>query len=155
MYLQLERQGHSAEELRDCVEREEWLIDNCLTTADLDLLYLDDDLAILRMNARAEIKVLEMNLRYKHDGRLESHLTADIVSRERFIQRLQGLDWKDLSLDRRNRYAGSAFACRFREEFIRIQMLDNDRAKIRSGFSPFVSFRQCQYSNDGRFSGRT
>lgn len=154
LYLGLQRQGYAAEELRDFAEREEWLIDNCLTTEDLDLLYLDDDLDVLVMNARAEIKVLEMNIRYKHDSRPEAELRNEIASRERFIQRLEGLSWNELSLERRNRYAQSAFTCRFRDEFIRIQMLDGDRAKIRSGFSPFVFFRRCEYSSDGTFSGQ-
>jgi hypothetical protein len=154
LYLQLQRQGYAAEELRDFAEREEWLIDNCLTTEDLDLLYLDDDLDVLVMNARAEIKVLEMNVRYRHDARPESELRNEIASCERFIQRLEGLCWNELPLERRNRYARLAFTCRFRDEFIRIQMLDGDRAKVRSGFSPFVFFRRCEYSSDGAFSGQ-
>lgn len=78
----------------------------------------------------------------------------EIATRERFIQRLQGLSWNELPLERRNRYARSAFTCRFRDEFIRIQLLDGDRAKIRNGFSPFVFFRRCEFSGDGKFSGQ-
>lgn len=154
LYLGLQRQGYTSEELRDFAEREEWLIDNCLTTEDLDLLYLDDDLEVLVMNARAEIKVFKMNITCGHDARPESELRNEIAIRKRFIQRLQALSWNELALERRNRYARSAFTCRFRDEFIRIQLLDGDRAKIRSGFSPFVFFRRCEYSSDGTFSGQ-
>ena len=56
LYLGLQRQGYASEELRDFAEREEWLIDKCLTTEALELEYLDDDLDQLVMNARAEIK---------------------------------------------------------------------------------------------------
>jgi hypothetical protein len=96
LYLELQRQGYAAEELRDLAEREEWQIDNCLTTEDLDLLYLDNDLDVLVMDARAEIKVLEMNIKNGHDSRPESELRSDIATRQRFIERLQGLSWNEL-----------------------------------------------------------
>jgi hypothetical protein len=154
LYLALQRQGYGAEELRDFAEREEWQIDNCLTTDEFDFLYLDDDLELLAMNARAEIKVLKMNIAGGHDARPESELRNDIATRERFVQRLQTLSWNELPLERRNRYARWAFTCRFRDEFIRIQMLEGDRSKIRTGFSPFVFFQRCEYSSDGKFSGQ-
>ena len=75
-----------------------------------------------------------------------------MATREGFIQHLQCLPWNELPLERLHGYARSAFTCWFQDDFIRIQLLDDDRAKIRNGFSPFVFFRRCEYLSSGKFS---
>jgi hypothetical protein len=57
-----------------------------------------------------------------------------------------------LSEARRERLARAAFRVRARNEWVRLTMLESDRAQMRHGLSPWLAFREHQWNHEDGFS---
>jgi hypothetical protein len=137
LLLRLQRDGYATEELELIARLEEWSIDNLLTTEELQ--YVDDDLDALILHVESWLIAVDQGVTRDARGNLVDQ-TAEISAARRDLERLQELranggiipDHKRDAFDRR------VFRGRFVSEFIRLQLLDGDRAKIRAGYSPLI-----------------
>ena len=63
------------------------------------------------------------------------------------------LDWEALPLDRRRPYERAAFGIAIRDDWVRLQMLEADRSKVRAGFSIFMTLHQESWGEECGFAG--
>lgn len=157
LLLHLERAGWTGAELHRVAQIEEWTID-CVLTTD-ELTYEDDEVKLVS----AEIQML-----VDRDAELLAYLEADPrpsrppsywdpeatpdALRDRcstLRQYLQCITAPQLSEARRENIARTAFRTRARHEAVRRMLLNGDRARLRQGFSPWVTFREHQYGPEG------
>lgn len=133
-FLQLEREGYSPEELRIIAEMEEWYIDN-LWAAD-EMAYLDDDLEtmILFHSERA--------VAFNHSDPPE---TEQVDKIRKQVQRLRNFQVEGIPEKLRPVIKKDAFRARAWNEMMRVTFLNQERDKIRAGYSPFVSMRSWSY----------
>jgi hypothetical protein len=128
LFVKLQHQGYSTDELRLIAEFEEAVIDDILTVG--DLAYADDDLDTLVLYAEARIDALEHGWREDSEGvRIDS--TADLERARREVRYLQDLQAKGVPDRLRERIEKQAFRVRAMNEAIRIQLVEMDRAKSR------------------------
>ena len=145
--IALERDGYSAEELRVIAEFEEQTIDNILTTD--ELAYIDDDLGIIIQHMDDMLRDAEKN------GRSEIGVdrSGKTVTRERFEQRLcmlQRFQHEGIPERYQSTITRDAFRIRYQRELIRFYLCEQDRAKTRAGYSPYVfCVEESWHKNDG------
>lgn len=148
--------GFGRGELRDFVDLEECVIDDCL--ADEDLPYDDDDCAVVARRDRIEIDQLNAEMWSRlpevehpkdwHRSSWNSELarlgTQELVERrERIETHLRRVEQTDLATapQKWRRHLGrTAFCIRARDESIRALLIAAERAQLEAGFSPAVQF---------------
>jgi hypothetical protein len=132
LLTKLQKAGWGADELRLVASTEEWMIDNCLTGDETP--YLDDDLDTLIRFFSDRIDSFEHSIGGDSEERDEELLKA-----RRELQLMRRLKENGIPDDRKATIEKAAFRARALEEFLRLWLLEMDRAKVLAGFSPFVS----------------
>jgi hypothetical protein len=146
MLLKLQRDGYTTDELESVARWEESLIDDLLTVG--DMAYFDDDLDTLIAFAEACVIAVENSFTADSHGRRTSLPQEEMDSAHRrlaFFRRLRAEG--GIPEHRREHFHKSAYRVRCVTEGVRLELLHNDRAKIRCGYSPFVMARRTEYSN--------
>jgi hypothetical protein len=156
LFLSLLARGWTKDELRDFADFEEWLVDDCVTDADLS--YEDDDAAVVARHYRVDLTRLndeiwsrlpiEQQPRDWHrtgwNGELAEVTTEELLKRRdsalASLERIKKTGREAESSRRKHRLGRAAFCLRFHEESIRVMLIAGDRAKLEAGFSPAVQF---------------
>lgn len=139
LLLELERGGYSAAEVRDIADSEEATIDEILTTD--ELAYIDDDLDLL-INVCTEM--VEHGSHVPRDEQPPEQV-AQLEKYERFLVKLRRYKTMGLPENLKGVIADAAFEQRAKNEMIRVMMLDQDRARVRAGYSPSVCASESRY----------
>ena len=139
LLLELAREGYSSSEVRDIAESEEATIDEILTTD--ELAYIDDDLDLL-INTCTEM--VEHCSHVSRDE-LSPEQVEKLNNYEQFLVKLRRYKAMGLPESRKGAIADAAFEQRAKNEMIRVMMLDQDRARIRAGYSPSVCASASRY----------
>lgn len=146
--VQLERQGYNTAELRDIADDEETLITELLTTE--QLAYIDDDLDFL-INYCTEI--IKQGFHVTTEECRAS--AAKRENYERYLVTLRRYRTMGLPENCKDSIAEVAFNHRAHSEAIRVMLLDQDRARLRAGYSPAVcalaSRYDCKEDSPGLF----
>lgn len=160
LFSALQQRGYALTELRKFAEFEEMMID-CILTID-DLAYENDDVRLLLVHAEEQIEIATCRLRQLQDGDplvpVDDPAAAIAEAQERIASARQTLDTlTGVSLDRlsdahRHELGRVAFQVRMLNEFIRINAFEPDRAKMKTGYSPWVLF---QHSDTTWQDGKT
>jgi len=147
LFLRLERAGVSSLELRAFAEFEEGIIDDVITGDDTP--YDDDDLAVLARDYEARICLIEdrLFLHEEHASDRESlQYSRSTIEELRTslgaICAAQRCGLEHLRAEVREQIQRQAFHVRERDEFIRLSMIQSDRATLAAGYSFFVAFRE-------------
>jgi len=148
LFVKLQRQGYTTDELRVIAEFEEWMIDNAYTTD--DLAYVDDDLETLRLHAQGRIDALEHGTSRDSSG-ASIDRTAEIERARREVTYIQNLQANGVPERLRQKIEKQAFRIRAVNEFIRVHLFESDRAKITAEYSPFVTYSSGSWSQTGGF----
>jgi hypothetical protein len=150
LYLSLQRQGYTTDELRLLADIEESMIQEVYTTE--DLAYVDDDLETLRLHAQARLEALEQNTTSDSQG-VQIDRTAEIDRARRSVKSVQALQAHGVPERLRETVAKQAFHVRAMNDAIRVMLLQTDRDKIVAGYSPFVCCSASSWSWDDGFKG--
>lgn len=150
LYLKLAREGHTAAELRGYATFEEWLVDTILTDAEWP--YIDDDLELLVAHYELRVEGYLNGHRRDASGSIidESEEHKKMERQLAFLRRLQrdGIDLRYQEV-----VAKHAFRARALDDVMRTMQLDEDRDKIRAGYSPWVLCKGFSWSADGGYKG--
>lgn len=148
-FLKLRRKGYSDEELRAYADFEEYWIDNVLTRD--DLAYEDDDLETLIVHTKERVDALQYGSTTDSEGHPIDR-SADLVEEEETLKILQAVQQVGMSEKLAHGIAQSAYRVRMLNEMIRLQTLNEDRALLKSGYSPYLCFRSHGWkAADGQF----
>lgn len=148
LFLELEREGYSPDELRALAEYEEGFITDILVNEEMP--YLDDDRELLLASWRADIEANERLLGWRwDDGGLstqeQARLHDEIESLGRQISFLEAHPLQTMSEDLRKKTAKMAWRTRARDEFVRLTQLTRVRDLIRMGYTPWLIFLGVQH----------
>jgi hypothetical protein len=146
LLAQLQRQRWEAAELSLVASTEEWTIDNFLTGDETP--YLDDDLDTLIRYFSEQIDSIEHS---SGDDPQEREKRLSKARRE--LELMQGLKKSGIPDHRKQIIEKAAFRARALEEFLRLWLLEMDRAKVVAGFSPFVVCDGTKWSQEEGFRG--
>lgn len=147
MLLALEREGYSAEELQIIATDEEWWIDNFLTVD--DLAYIDDDLETAVRFSEEFLQALETGRSYDTSGKVLDR-SKDRSVCERDLRMFKKFQKEGIPERYQQRVAKIAYRVRAHNEYTRVWLMEMDRAKIRSHYSPFIVCCGGEHSfNDG------
>ncbi len=147
LYLELEKRGYEPEELRRLARHEDMWVDEFVTVDDLE--YEHDDIALLIHDRTVTVRDLESEIAHAECVLEDSRPLLEKARRDLdYLQSIGKLD--ALSPARRERIERAAFHVRWRDECLRLNVIEGDRAKIRAGYSPRIAFaRQCWSSANG------
>lgn len=137
LFLSLEREGWSSEELRLVAGFEESQVEHVLA-AD-ELVYTDDDLETLILFAKGQIDALEGS-----DADGEGHEVdrgRELAAEREQLEVLQTMKASGIPGHLALRVARDAFRVRVTNDMLRAWLLDWGRAKVKAGYSPLISFR--------------
>jgi hypothetical protein len=149
-YLKLAREGHTAAELRAYAAFEEWFVDTILT--DEEWPYIDDDLELLVAHYTQRVEGYANGYREDASGNVidESEDRKKMERQVAFLRRLQrdgiGARYEEV-------IAKHAFRVRALDDVMRTMQLNQDRDKIRAGYSPWVLCNGFSWSADGGYEG--
>jgi hypothetical protein len=146
MLAKLQRQGWGSEELRLVASTEEWMIDNFLTGDETP--YLDDDLETLIRFFLDRIEALEHS-----NGGDPQEREKELSKARRELELMQALKKNGIPDHRKTIIEKAAFRARALNEFLRLWLLEMDRAKVVAGFSPFISCGSTKWSKEEGFRG--
>ena len=148
LFLKLQKEGYSTDELRVVAEYEEGLIDNVLVTH--ELTYADDDLEVLLLHNQERVDSLEQC--FDSDGtRIDQ--TPEIEKARRDLDIIIRLRAEGVPDRLSKTIARQAFRVRAFNEWLRLELLDHERTKIAAGYSPFVRCLSESWSKDQGFRG--
>jgi len=150
LFMKLQRQGYTTDELRVIADFEEFLIDNILA-AD-DLAYVEDDLETLLLYAQARIDALEHGTATDSKG-VPIDRTAELERARREVTFTQGLQANGVPERLTARIEKQAFRVRAINEFTRVTLFETDRAKITAEYSPVVVCSSGSWSQTEGFKG--
>jgi hypothetical protein len=132
LFLELERQGYSEDELRALADYEEGMIDGLLAADDLE--YLENDRELLLRHLRLELEAWD-------DRQVTPADVEQRLARTRsLLERVEKSSPDLISDAERLRWAKLAFRVRMLDEQIRLHLLSGDRRKVRDGYSPLIVF---------------
>lgn len=126
LLAKLQREGWGSDELRLVASTEEWTIDNFLTGEESP--YLDDDLDTLIHYFSERIDAIEHS-----SGGDPQEREKDLSKARRELQLMQGLKENGIPDHRRPVIEKASFRARALEEFLRLWLLEMDRAKVVAG----------------------
>ena len=153
MLLRLQRDSVSDDERDAIAKREEWFIDEILTSD--EWVYEDDDLLLLV--GSSELQVLELEVELKREAKYQvrppEQVEKELKLHRAFVCRYKGATLASLPLDTRNRLRMRAFELRFHQEMMRVQLLMWERQPCEMGFSPWVMFSRSSHSLEDGFDG--
>lgn len=147
LFLRLEREGYDPAELRSLAEYEEAVVDDILTADELE--YVDDDRELLIRSAREHAQMLREHLdrAVQHGGGFGHWGSAEAIQHEieqttRFADRLEATPWNRLSGEAQYSLGRKAYRVRLHNDMLRLHMIETDRAKVRMGYSPTITFEE-------------
>ncbi len=150
LFLKLQRQGYTTDELRLFAQIEEWMIDNAYTTE--ELAYVDDDLETMRLHVEARVFALESGTTRDANGVVVDR-TSEIDRQRRSVKYVQKLQADGVPERLRETVAKQVFQVRAINEMIRVMLLRGDRDKITAGYSPFVLCSSGSWSQEDGYKG--
>jgi hypothetical protein len=139
----LRERGYDALELRSVAAWEDFQIDNF---QELALDYEDDDVELLLRDHHDQMANAESLINFSRDSATLEQTKGDLERERAQISVLEKLRGKTLSPILQEKIRRAAFFVRAVEEGIRITFVEEDRAKCRAGFSPFVSFQASEWN---------
>jgi hypothetical protein len=137
LLLNLRAAGWTADELRLVAEHEELLIDEVLTTDGLE--YVDDDVDQVIHFTESQIEA-HRDTAERGDG----EAVQRVAKSERDLKWLRPLRGQSMAANIAAAIEKAAFRVRVSNESLRVWILEVDRAKLRSGYSPYVDLRRSQ-----------
>ena len=151
LYLQLLATGFTEEELRAHAVYEETVIDDVLTTDELE--YVDDDFELLLRHARSRLATEKATLsalegRPTPGGYLQipgdtlEAASARVESARRSVTTMQWVDPSRLTAKARRIVGRDAHRLRFFHEFVRVALIADEWERMRAGYSFFVAFNR-------------
>jgi hypothetical protein len=150
LYVKLAREGHTAAELRAYATFEEWFVDAVLTNEEWP--YIDDDLELLVAHYQQRVEGYTNGHRRDASGNIidESAEHKKMEHQLAFLRRLQreGIDPRYEEV-----IAKHAFRARAIDDVMRTMQLNQDRDKIRAGYSPWVLCNGFSWSPKGGYEG--
>jgi hypothetical protein len=148
LLLGLRDHGYGAAELRSFAAWEDFWIDNF---RDLELEYEDDDVELLLRHHHDRMASAEGLIEFSKEPTTLEQAKNDREKARAQISLLERLRGKTLTPALQEKIKRAAFSVRAVEEGIRINFVEEDRAKCRAGFSPFVLFRGYEWSATGGY----
>lgn len=151
LFSELEGAGWTREEIRECAEVEEALI-ACVLTVE-EFTYEDDDLQLLIKHTRSMIDSHEHSSTRGGGGAADQ--SGDLARQRQHLEFFERLVRNGLPPALEVKVAKHAFRVRAWNEAVRLQMVEQDRAQLRQGYSPCVQFRRwsCRGFGDHSFEG--
>jgi hypothetical protein len=148
LFLELERKGYDASELRSLAEYEEGFIDAILVNEEMP--YIEDDREMLLANWRTRVEEARRELDWHRDeGRSPSERERELLEEMEQVRRsilfLERRPLESMSVDLRKQTARMAFHVRAGDEYVRVMMLEHERAVIRMGYTPYLQFEGVQH----------
>jgi len=143
LFLKLEREGYSADELGLMAKLEELTVDESLTAE--ELAYVDDDLETLVLQARARVEAGKAGLEVREDT--QNARAVQKVDGE--LRLLRGLQENGIPDHLRPVIEKHAFRAKAFNDLMRNWLVDRDRAKVRCGYSSFVLTRRETWGPNG------
>jgi len=150
LFMKLQRQGYTTDELHVIADFEEFLIDNILATG--DLAYVEDDLETLLLYAQARIISLEHGTATDSKG-VPIDRTAELERARREVTFIRGLQANGVPERLTERIEKRAFRVRALNEMMRVILYETDRAKITAEYSPVVVCSSGFWSQTEGFKG--
>jgi hypothetical protein len=135
LFLKLQAQGYTTDELRVIADAEEFLIDNILTTG--DLAYVEDDLETLLLYTQARLFALEHTTKNDSKG-VPIDRTAEVERARREVEFTKCLQANGVPERLTARIPQKAFRVRALNEIQRVILYESDRAQVTAEYSPFV-----------------
>jgi hypothetical protein len=135
LFLKLQVQGYTTDELRVIADFEEFLIDNILAAG--DLAYVEDDLETLLLYAQARIYALEHGTATDSKG-VPIDRTAEVEQARREVKFVKGLQANGVPERLTERIEKRAFRVRALNEMMRVILYEEDHAKITAEYGPVV-----------------
>lgn len=172
LFLRLEREGYTPEELRALADYEEGIIDGVIAADDLE--YLESDFEVMHRWITDQIRSIKEALaEFEPDHPQDSKSAFELAPEEQragasqavLVQRLENeegslaqltrVPWKKRSTAAQRQLSKIAFRIRMCEEMIRLTIFQQDRAKVEKGYSPMVEFINMSGDFEGNveFSG--
>lgn len=149
LICQLRRDGYSLDELKVLARWEEEMVDLIWTTD--DLAYVEDDLELLIRHTEATLDAVQGG-RATHPGGTAIERSADVAAQSELLDHLRELEGRELDQGTERKLRKMAYRVRAFDDVIRVMMLDQERAKILAGFSPWLHFRHEGWSASEGFS---
>jgi hypothetical protein len=150
LLLELEGRGYGPRELRAIAAYEEEYIDNVLVNDETP--YLDDDRKLVLNELKVRLADAHDDLTRVHqhpkgrDGyRSPLELESEIAGLGRLCVSLEAESLETMSQALREKTSRLAFTVRLMHEMIRVQLLNQHHAQVRSGYSPWLVFRRASY----------
>jgi predicted nucleic acid-binding Zn ribbon protein len=148
LFLKLQKEGYSTDELRVVAEYEEGLIDDVLVTH--ELTYADDDVEVLLLHTQERVDSLEQC--FDSNG-IRIDRTAEVERARRDLDLVKKLRAEGIPDRLSKTIARQAFRVRAFNEWLRLELLDHERSKIAAGYSPFVRCSSESWNKDRGFRG--
>jgi hypothetical protein len=149
LLLELRERGYGASELRSFAAWEDFWIDNF---RELELDYEDDDVELLLRHHNDSVASAKGLIEFSKEPATFAQAKGDLERARAQISNLERIRGKTLSPTLQEKVKRAAFSVRAVEEGIRITFVEEDRAKCRAGFSPFVLFQGYEWSaTEGHF----
>lgn len=147
LLLDLREQGYPTNELRSFAVWEDFWIDHF---DELELDYEDDDLQILLRHHRDRLTSAESRLRFtREEPSSREQAQQELEKAKSDVSSLEQLQGRTLKPDFQEKLKRAAFSVRALDESLRLCFVEQDRAKFRAGYSPFVVFRRERFSANG------
>jgi hypothetical protein len=146
LLLDLQARGYGRHELLSFAAWEEYWIDNF---GELDLDYEDDDVELLLRHHRDRYANAEGLLEFQKEPAELERAKEELETARIQISTLEKLRGNPLPPSLQEKIKHAAFFVRALEEGIRLTFVEEDRAKCRAGFSPFVHFHGYKWSAAG------
>jgi hypothetical protein len=155
LFLKLQKEGYSTDELRLVAEYEEGLIDNVLVAH--ELTYADDDLEVLLLHTQERVDSLEQC--FDSNG-IRIERTAEAERARRDLDLVKRLRAEGIPDRLSKTIARWAFRVRAFNEWLRLELLDLIEAKSRLGTAPSYGVRpnrgiKTEAFAVARFTGKT
>jgi hypothetical protein len=144
LFLELRERGYLARELRSWAAWEDYWIDNF---SELELDYEDDDLRLLLRHQRDRLVAAESRMQMSEKGSPDSvEAERDVEKAKAEISILAQLQGRILNYSQEEKIKHAAYSVRALDECLRLCFIEQDRAKMRQGYSPFIIFRKERWS---------
>jgi hypothetical protein len=137
LFLQLQREGWSDEEIRVAAYLEEATIDAVTTETD----YSEDDLEVLEAHYALRADGLVGSKCSDKDGK-PVDLAPEILEAEKALALMRKWRREGIPERRREDVAKHAYRIRAYNDVATLMMVEGDRAQLRAGYGPTVHFRE-------------
>ena len=145
MLLKLEREGYTPCELKAIAEMEEWAIDN-LYAAD-EMAYIEDNLDTVILATQDQIDAMEALVGNGGDAPALAKTRQELLL-------LKDLKKNGVPERLEAKIEKAAFRARAWNEGMRLDLMEQERAKIMAGYSPYLLFRSWSWGpKDGFQAG--